>query len=802
MLSPRWTKLRRDMLHTPGRVALIVLAMAAGVCALATMLASLAILKRETRANYLATNPPSATLQIERIDAPLLAAVRAFPGIAAAQAGATVRALLETGGGAALPLTIFVVDDFAAMRINTIRPEAGAWPPPDGALLLERDALGLAGARIGASLRVRVGQGPARTATLAGTVHDPALAPASQGQTVYAYATPATVAALGLDGTLRQLKLSVAERAFDVESIEAVVARLAGALRLRGAQIGRIRIPPPGEHPHQRVMDAVLTMLAVFGAVAVLLSAVLSATVLGGLLAQQRRQIGVMKAIGASTAQIAGLYLALVAALALAATTLGALSGLAAARAFSGVVLRQMLNFTMHDDAVPGWFWLALLAAGLVVPLLVAAVPILQASGATAKAAMSDFGSRREHFGSGGALLARLGWIDRSLLMALRNSLRRRARLLLTVGLLACAGAMYMSSLNIRAASSAHLVRAAAERHYDLEVALRTAAPEAAVVAVIGAQAGVARVEPWERSTTTPARADGLRIERVYPDGMHGTLLVSAVPASNASFAPAMLDGAWLAPGQAGTAVLNSAASMLHPEAKVGRELALAGRDGTVALRVVGIARQDMAAATVFVGRATYDTLAGKPGLSTPYRVVLARHDAAYVDAAARRIEAALGRAGFEVGMSTTESMMRKDVDGHFVLLIGAMLFISLLMAAVGAFGLGSAMGSSVAERARELGIMRSIGAGPGVLLRNVLCEGVCIALMSLPLAVLLSLPLSAAIGSFLGNLLFGLPFPLVLSGPAMAGWCALILCCSLVASGLPAWRAARLSVHQSLSSL
>ncbi|WP_217916302.1 FtsX-like permease family protein [Duganella sp. BJB1802] len=62
--------------------------------------------------------------------------------------------------------------------------------------------------------------------------------------------------------------------------------------------------------------------------------------------------------------------------------------------------------------------------------------------------------------------------------------------------------------------------------------------------------------------------------------------------------------------------------------------------------------------------------------------------------------------------------MLRKEVDGHFDLLIAAMLFIALLMAAVGLFA-GSAMGSNVAERGREFGIMRSIGASSAVVLRT-----------------------------------------------------------------------------------
>src|SRR5471030_821019 len=218
MLSPRWTKLLRDITLTPGRVILMVLAMAAGVCALATMLSSYTILSRETTRNYLDTNPPSATLQLDRIDPALLAAIRAFPGIAQAQASGVVGVTLAgSGDTAGLPLTIFVVDDFNALNINTVYREAGAWPPPTGTLLLEREALRLIGARVGQRLSVSTGHGAPQQLTIAGTLHDPALPPANRGQTVYAYATPATVAALGLDGTLRQLKLTVSEQAMDVE---------------------------------------------------------------------------------------------------------------------------------------------------------------------------------------------------------------------------------------------------------------------------------------------------------------------------------------------------------------------------------------------------------------------------------------------------------------------------------------------------------------------------------------------------------------------------------------------------------
>jgi putative ABC transport system permease protein len=233
----------------------------------------------------------------------------------------------------------------------------------------------------------------------------------------------------------------------------------------------------------------------------------------------------------------------------------------------------------------------------------------------------------------------------------------------------------------------------------------------------------------------------------------------------------------------------------------VGDQVALASRGRTVNLRIVGIARQHMTGATAYVQPATFATF-GKLAQSDDYRIVMTAHDDASIDRVTRAIEAALLAERIKTRHNITETMLRKDVDGHFDLLIAAMLFIAILMGLVGAFGLGSAMGSNVAERSREFGIMRSIGATSRVVMRNVLCEGLFIGAMSVPLAILLALPLSLAIGNFLGNMLFGLGFPLVLSPKAVLLWTVLVLAGSVVASSIPARRAARLRIHSTLSAL
>ena len=70
-------------------------------------------------------------------------------------------------------------------------------------------------------------------------------------------------------------------------------------------------------------MDTFRFLLGAFGALTFLLGAALTASTTHALLIKQARQVGVMKTIGASSGQIATLYLAQVAILATAALAIG-----------------------------------------------------------------------------------------------------------------------------------------------------------------------------------------------------------------------------------------------------------------------------------------------------------------------------------------------------------------------------------------------------------------------------------------------------------------------------------------------
>jgi putative ABC transport system permease protein len=454
-MSPRWRKLLGDVRATRGRLAMMVLALAAGIFGVGTILSAYGILTREISKNYLGTNPATALLELDRVDNSLLQAVRQHPKIAAAEAGSIVLARVEVKANEWMPLLLFVIPDFNTMQINTFQTEAGAFPPPEGTVLLEREALLLINAKVGDSLNVQTPNGRKQRVTIAGTVHDPGLAPAWQEQTVYAYTTPETLVLLGESSKLHLLKIVLGQPTAKLASVENTVSDFAIWLKQQGHTVGEIRIPPTGKHPHQTQMTAILVMLLLFALMALLLSAILTATTISALLAQQVRQIGVMKTIGARTAQITTLYLVLVVLIGVVALVIGLPLSILAGRSLSNLIA-QLLNFTLYSSTIPLWVFAVQISAGLFLPVLAALVPILGATRTTILQAISDYGVARPAIGSRtlDALLGNIRLLDRTLLLALRNTFRRKGRLLMTLALLAAAGALFITSLNVRSAGS------------------------------------------------------------------------------------------------------------------------------------------------------------------------------------------------------------------------------------------------------------------------------------------------------------------------------------------------------------
>src|SRR5215208_899549 len=400
MNSPRWKKLVRDLQSAQGRMTMMVIAIAVSIFSVGMFLTAYTIASREMRRNYLGTNPASAFIELDRVDDALVKAVSERPGILEAEATSWVGARAEVNPNEWMPVLLFVIPNFETSHVSTVASEAGAYPPASQTILVEREVLPMLKMHIGDAITIQTPNGTKQQVEISGTVHDPSLAPAWQEQTVYGYITPATLAALGESETLHILKLVVKDQPRNITAIEATAGNLAAWLQKQGYVVDEIRVPPPGKHPHQGQMNSVLTLLLVFSLMALILSAILTATMINGLLAQQIRQIGIMKAIGARSVQITSIYLVLIVLLGGAAVVIGVPLGIMAGRGFAGVVA-QLLNLEIYSAAIPVWVYIVLILMGILIPLLVALNPILKTTRVTVRETLNDYGISRDTAASG-----------------------------------------------------------------------------------------------------------------------------------------------------------------------------------------------------------------------------------------------------------------------------------------------------------------------------------------------------------------------------------------------------------------
>lgn len=775
MTTP-WHKAIRDFEQESTRTILVVLAIAVGIAGFAAVLASYAILTRELNRGYLATNPASATVRTDAVDDQLLAAIAATRGVREVEARRSVSGRIKGGTPGWRNLLLFVVKDFGRIRVSKLNPERGAWPPATGEILIERDAFQVARVRIGDTVTVRTLNGPERALRVAGSVHDVGQAQARMENMVYGYITVATLEQLGEDARLNQLKLVVAGDNFDQRHVRSVVGDVEKVIEARGHPVLRVDIPPPGKHPHADIMGLLLLSLASFGLFVMLLSGVIVVNLLTALMAAQVRQIGVMKAIGGTRSQIAGIYFGQALLLGVAAIAIALPAGVWGSRSLCGA-MAVFLNFDITSFAIPVWVYLCVVMVGLVVPLLAAAVPVWRGSGISVRRALADFGVAADSFGATrfDRMLAGVGGVARPLLLAIRNNFRRRGRLALTVLTLVTGGLFFMTALNLRASLIHTLDRLFDAKKYDLSLSMAGMAPIADVNRIVLATPGVRRAEEWMTSEA----------------GLPQRFIVIALPPQSGMFQPDIVRGRWLAATENDGLVVNTALAARDTQMQLGNRVTIPMDGGNVTLRVVGVMREP------FSPPIAYMPLRG--GLTNNVRLVLQKTDPASIDRAKGLLEENLGREGIKVTSMSSKGDSRFGFDQHMLMIYVALIIMSAMIGGVGGLGLMTTMSLNVLERRREMGVLRVVGAKPRTVWMMLVAEGMVVSLLAWALAGIAAWPLSKGLGNFLIVMMFKSGLDFTFEPRGLFIWLGISLLLGAIASFVPAWHAARQPVREAL---
>jgi len=814
-LPAYWSKAVRDLWLERTRSAFVVLAIAIGMAAFGTVLSSYAILVRELNRGYLATNPASGVLRTDKVDDALLAEVKQVPGVGDVEARRVLRGRLKSGPGEWRSLVLHIVKDYGDIRISRLVPQAGAWPPATGEILIERDALQVARARIGDSVTVRTAAGAERTLRLSGSVHDVGQAQARMENIVYGYVTVETLALLGEEPYLDEVTLVVATSPFDEAHVRGVAESVKTWLEGAGHPVQRMDVPKPGQHPHADLMGMLLLSKVAFGLFALVLSGILVVNLLTALLASQVRQIGVMKAVGGTRWPIARIYLAQALLLGVAASVLAIPAGIWGGRVLCRY-LAVFLNFDIASFSVPWWVYLLEAFVGLLAPLLAAAYPVARGTRVSVREALADYGVAQSSFGATAfdRVLSTIGGAQRPLLLSLRNAVRRRARLILTLATLSVGGLFFMSALNVRASLVHTLDRLFDSMRYDLTVSLGALQPLETIERAIRNTPGVLRAEGWVVTEATlapsenapaaseapaPPHAAGPASGHASPSPSPDRFTLIALPAGSDFVAPDLLEGRALRRGDTNALVVNNTFAARDPRLRVGREVMLRLGHRQVAWQVVGVTREPFSPAVGYVPLGQLEELAGHKGMASSVRLVLDRKDPASIRAVKTSLDQSLEREGLRAQTSLSSADRRIGFDEHMRMIYVFLIVMSGILAAVGGLGLMTTMSLNVLERRREMGVLRAIGATPRMVWLIVVAEAVATSTLSFALAALLARPFSREVADLLVRGLFRTGLDFVFEPLGLLVWLAVSVLLAAIASLLPAWHASRSSVREAI---
>jgi putative ABC transport system permease protein len=790
--SPRWRKVWRDVLDHKTRTVLVVLSIAVGIAAIGTVIGSYVIIGRDLPVAFAQTNPLHARLGVANLDYAMVDAVRRMPAVADAEVRNRAGVQVQTGPDEWQELRLYAVEDFADMRISKVWPVAGDWPPGRRELLIERSSLALLDIDVGDEVQVEMADGTRRTLRVAGVVHDLGEISSSFTGLLYGYISRETWEWLGYTSASNRLYITVAERGHDKEHILAVAEEVKARLERSGHTVYWSFVPEPGQHEFEQFLTPMLLILGMIGVLSLLLSCFLVINIISAILAQQVRQIGVMKTIGARNDQITAMYLAttlIYSALALfVAVPLGWLGARANTNFIAG-----LMNFDIASHALPPSVLALMVAVGLLTPMVAALYPIVRGTRITVQAALSDYGIAKENFGDNwiDRLLERVRGLSRPLLLSLRNTFRRKGRLALTLLTLTLASAIFIAVFSVRASLLLTLDDALNYWRYDVSVRMsrlyRIGYLEQEALKV----PGVAAAEAW----------GFWGAHRIRPDGRDGDdLLLIAPPPASTMIRPILVEGRWLEPGDDGAVVINTETLKREPDLAVGDALVLAIDGRETSWQIVGVVRGVLSGPFVYANYPYFARITRSVGRASRIQVATTDSQPAFQSSVAQALSDQFKRAGLNVNSTETTESRRALVESQFMVLVMVLSAMALLLAIVGGLGLMGTMSINVLERRREIGVMRAIGASSRALLGIVVVEGLVIGALSWAAGVILALPLSKLLSDAVGVGFIQAELSYRFSTGGALLWLGVMLLIAAVASLLPARSAARVTVREVLA--
>ncbi|MBN1812468.1 MAG: ABC transporter permease [Anaerolineae bacterium] len=785
-----WNKVWRDLAHNKARTLLVVLSIAVGVFALGTIFGGYNIMTDYMARENEAWGPIDMTLWGWPFDERAEETVLREPGIADVERVVDTSFRWRLEGDASLEPSdwreaqLYAREDYEAQRMGKVDLWEGSWPE-GRTLAIERMTARHLDIPIGSTIVIQHGQHERRLEVV-GVIRDSFADPPQFGADPIFFASPETVAWLTDDG---YNCIEVRMDAYD----QAEAARLVDEIRYRlendGVVVWGWWVHDPTQHWFQNSVDTVYVILLVLGVLALGLSVFLIVNTTNAIISQQVWQIGVMKAVGATRCRVVRVYL-------MAASMYGALAlliaiplGAVGAYLLAGWIL-ELVNITLTTFPIDPAALIVQVVLAVTVPLVAALVPVIGGARITAHRAISTYGLGGG-FGRGlfDRLLGRICRLPRPVVLSMRNTFRRKGRVVLTLLTLALGGAMFMMVMSVRASFDHTLDVMLSDFGGDAVIWFEKTYRASRLVEVSQSVPGVRAAEVWIRYWAPLPTAYG-----------EDYILLLGVPPESGIIHPRIAEGRMLKPEDDHAIVMNNKVAV-DQGIGVGDVITVRILEEEVSWTVVGLfLNAEDGQSNCLVPLDVLADEVGSPNRGSWAAVAAEEHTPEARRQLVRDLREAYKAHGIETSWFQTADDMREENLSGFEIVMILLLGMAALTAAVGGIGMASTMSINVVERRREIGVMRSTGATSFAIAAIFVAEGMLLGVLSCLFAVPISVPSSRLFSDVVGDALFSLPFDFVYSINGVGLWLGIVVVLSALASLWPALRATRVSVREALA--
>lgn len=798
-----WHKVWADLWAFKSRSLLAIISIAAGVFCVGTLFGMIDLQLSKMDAAHRQSVPSHINLMLRSdADSNLLTAIQSLPGVAGVDVLTQLTVHFRRPGEPEWRLaTLIVRPDYANQRFDKTMLNSGYWPA-SAHIAIENLSVPFSGLNIGDSVEFETQNG-SKTLAIDGVVRHPFVKPPKFGGQVHFFADASAAAMFGIPAnSFRQLLVQIAEP-YSSEKARAVAADIRALLSKSKIAVNVTLLQDPGKHWGRPFLAGINGVLQVMALTALALASVLILNTVSAHIAQQTDQIGVMKALGARTVTVATVYLSETVIMALLAIMFAAPASLFAAY-FSSCHLLGLFNIDCSgfDFSTPAVLYMFL--GGLLVPLLAALAPVLRGASMAARIAIASYGlgadfgtSRFDRF---------VEWLGEHMRLtlhaaALGNLFRRKGRLLLTQSVLIIAGLMFLVLASLMASLNLTLDNEMARSRYAVRLGFGVDQSEQKVLDLVRSLPETKAVEFWQRLPMELSK-EGVSLRQ--QGSLGGQLL--GLPSASGLYRPLIEFGRWLQASDAGQKVLVlSADTAALNGIKVGDSLDMTMGPVKQRWQVIGLYRwlagSNYAVEPVYAPLETLRNITPFKGMASfallDATVGNLAEEARYL----RQLNQVFQEHGIQLDAYTTQAKLeqRQFVRSQFNPVLGTLLGLACMIAAVGGIGLSGALAINVLQRVREIGVLRAIGAPSKAvfwlfLLEGILHGGIAWSL-SVPLAYLVAEPVARE----LGKTMLGMALDFSFDVKAVFYWLGIVLVLAWLASYWPARKATRLTVRESL---